>query len=160
MSGPRELIDDEMRRFFLGPLSLVLATVDQMQVPDATRVAGVAPLGGRRARLLISVDARTAQANAVPGARIALLATDITDYLSLQLRGRVVTGFETRTPGDIALMRRHVDAFVGACPKVGIDPMRAPDLFPVDVVALIAEFDELYDQTPGPGAGRRVEVRT
>ncbi|MDP9075547.1 MAG: pyridoxamine 5'-phosphate oxidase family protein [Actinomycetota bacterium] len=148
--------DEELARFIQGPVSAMLGTADATAVPDATRVAGVAPLEGRRLRILISADARAARANAVVGARVAVLVTDITSYRSVQWKGWVVSSGEERTPGDIALFHRHVDAFSQAGPDVGIPREMIPGLFPREVVPLIVEVDAVYNQTPGPGAGGRI----
>jgi hypothetical protein len=153
-----DLIDGPLIEFFRGPVSAILGSADQLHVPDATRVSGLAALDGRRLRVLIATDARAARANAVVGAAVALLVTDITNYRSIQFKGRVVVGCEERTAGDIALMHRHVEAFCGASAQVGIDPRTAPNLFPDEVVALVLEADTMFDQTPGPHAGRRIEV--
>ena len=120
------LIDDDLTAFFRGPVSAILGSVDHLNVPDATRVAGLAALNGRRLRILIAADARTARANTEPGARVAVLVTDITNYRSIQLKGRVVTGPHERTAGDIALVHHHVETFCEASPKVGIDSGTGP----------------------------------
>jgi hypothetical protein len=152
----RTLIDEELERFMRGPVAVLLATADPMAVPDATRASGVAGVGGGRLRVLISAEARTARTNAQPGTRAAILVTDVTTYRSLQLKGRVVSAGEERTPGDVALLHRYLAAFRDASPSVGIPSDEAWRLFPVDFVPLVVEVDALFDQTPGPGAGRHV----
>lgn len=156
MAAFSPLINAELAQFIRGPVSAMLGTADAMAVPDATRIAGVAALDGRRLRVLISPEARTARANALTGARAAVLVTDIVTYRSLQWKGRVVSAGEERTPGDLALLHRHVETFCEASPRVGMPGEFVPRLFPLDVVPLVIEVDALYDQTPGPGAGRRV----
>ena len=156
MAAGEKLIDEELARFIRGPVSAMLGTADAMAVPDATRLAGVAELDGRRLRVLISTDARTARANAVVGARVAVLVTDITSYRSVQWKGRVVSAGQERTPGDVALFHRHVEAFGEASPRVGIPQQMIAGLFPRQVVPLVVEVDAVYDQTPGPDAGRRI----
>jgi hypothetical protein len=151
-----DLIDDELIEFFRGPVSAMLGTADQLHVPDATRVSGLAALDGRRVRVLIATQARAARANATVGAAVALLVTDITNYRSIQFKGRVLVGSEERTAGDIALLHRHVEAFCRSSAQVGIDPRIAPNVFPDDVVALVLEVSTMFDQTPGPGAGRQL----
>jgi hypothetical protein len=154
--APRDLIDDDLTQFFQGPVSAILGSVDPMNVPDATRVVGLAALNPRRLRVLVSSEARAAHANAQPGSRVAVLVTDITDYRSIQLKGTVVTGPHERTAGDMALVHHHIDTFCEASPKVGLTPATAVRFFTVDVVAIVLDVDDLYDQTPGPGAGRRI----
>ena len=156
MSPSPALISAELAQFMRGPVSAMLGTSDAMAVPDATRVAGVAALDGRRLRVLIPTDAQTARANAVVGARVAVLVTNILTYRSVQWKGRVVEAGMGRTPGDLALFHRHLDSFCEASQQVGIPRELVPGLFPVDVVPLVVEADALYDQTPGPGAGRQI----
>jgi hypothetical protein len=153
-----DLIDGQLVEFFRGPVSAMLGSADQLHVPDATRVSGLAALDGRRIRVLIAADAPAARANTPVGAAVALLVTDITTYRSIQLKGHVTIASEERTAGDIALLHRHVEAFCRASAQVGIDPLLAPNVFPDDVVALVLEVDSMFDQTPGPGAGHRIEV--
>lgn len=158
MTAGSPLIDEELTRFLRGPVSMMLGTADALSVPDVTRVTGVAALDGRRLRVLISPTARTAQANAVVGVRVAVLATNILTYRSLQWKGRVLSAGEGRTPGDLALLHRARETFYLAVPQVGFSAELAARLFPLDVVPLVVEVDSLYDQSPGPGAGRRIAV--
>jgi hypothetical protein len=157
-AATRNLIDEALQEFFQGPVSAILGSVDAMNVPDATRVMGLAATSPRRLRILVSTGARTAHTNAQPGARVAVLVTDITTYRSIQLKGTVVTGARERTAGDMVLVRHHIDTFCEASPQVGLDPATAVRFFTVDVVAIVLDVDDLYDQTPGPGAGRRIMV--
>jgi len=159
VAGAPSLIDAEWTRFLRGPVSAMLGTADTMAVPDATRLAGVAVLDGRRLRVLLAADARTARANAVAGARVAVLVTDITTYRSVQWKGRVVSATEERTPGDLALVHGHVEAFGKAGPRVGIAAEMIAGLFPREVVPLLVEVDAVYDQTPGPHAGQSISAR-
>ncbi len=150
------LIDDELTAFLLGPVSSLLGTADRLRTPDTTRVAGIAPITGTRVRVLIATDATAARSNASLGARCALLVTDITNYRSIQWKGTVAQPGHDRTAGDLALMHRHMDAFEAGAQQVRLLPGVVSALFPVDVVALELELDSQFDQTPGPGAGRRV----
>jgi hypothetical protein len=75
------------------------------------------------------------------------------------LKGTVVTGPHERTAGDMALLHHHVEAFCAASPSVGIDPSTARRLFPDEVVAIVLDVVALYDQTPGPEAGRQIASR-
>ncbi len=158
MTGGRRLIDEELGRFLHGSVSALLGTADLLGVPDCTRIAGVAAVDERQLRVLVADHARTALANARPGARAAVLVTDIVSYRSVQWKGSIVAAGERRTPGDLALLHRHVEAFRAGSARVGIAPELVGRLFPVEVVPLVIEVDAIYDQTPGPGAGRRLDV--
>jgi len=149
----RTLIDDDLRAFILGPVSAFLGTADSLGTPDVTRVCGLVALDDHRMRILIGSEASTARSNATVGAHVAVIVTDITNYRSVQWKGSVVTPVEPRTSGDLVVADRHVEGFVEASPIVGLDPAIAADIFPADVVALVVELTEAFDQTPGPGAG-------
>jgi hypothetical protein len=157
-AGRAPVIDAELAAHLQGPVSALLATTDATAVPDATRISGLVALDGHRLRVLIASDATTARANATPGARVATLVTNIVTYRSIQLKGSVLIASPARTPGDLALVDHHVRSFVEASPIVGIDPAVADRFFAIEVVPLVLEIDTLFDQTPGPGAGRRIEV--
>ena len=155
-SASSGLIDEDLANFVRGPTSAFLGTADSMGTPDATRIVGITALDDSHLRILISEQADTARRNAVEGARVAVLVTDITDYRSVQWKGRIVRG-EARSPGDTALIDHHITAFRGSSDKVGLAPDDTWKLFSLDGVPYIVAVDECWDQTPGPNAGRRIE---
>jgi hypothetical protein len=158
--GGSRLIDDEVRVFLEGPVSAMLGTADGLLVADVTRIAGLLALDDASMRILVAANATVARANAAePGAAVAVLATDITNYRSLQWKGTVVAWHEP-TPGDLTLLDDHVERFLAAATTVGLDAASARRCFPSQVVALEVAFDALFDQTPGPAAGRRIEQTT
>jgi hypothetical protein len=150
------LLEPEIAGFLAGPVSAFLGTADALAVPDVTRASGVVRVDDRHLRVLIAAAATTARANAVVGARASVIVTDITTYRSLQWKGVVVAAGGERTPGDLAVLHRHVDAFVGSSERVGIPAEMADRFFPLEVVPVVLAVEELYDQTPGPAAGRRI----
>lgn len=155
-SAPSDLIDEELRTFIIGPVSSLLGTADRLHTPDATRVAGIAPISPLRVRVLISTEATAARSNASVGARCSLLVTDITTYRSIQWKGAIALAAHERTAGDVALMHRHIDAFEAGAERIHLLDGVAFAMFPVDVVALELDLDARYDQTPGPHAGMRM----
>jgi hypothetical protein len=157
--APATLIDDEICEFMRGSVVSFLGTTDERGTPDVTRSVGVAGAAPGRVRLLISSAAEVAWANLANGGRVAVLVTDITNYRSIQWRGRAVELGERVTPGDLALADHARGAFADACPLVGLDPAMAWRIWPVDVRPVVVEVDEMFDQTPGPGAGRALAVR-
>lgn len=154
MAARGPLLDDEVGRFLRSPVAAWLAAADHLGVADCARIAGLAAVDGRRLRVLIAAESRAARANAVVGARAAVLVTHLTSYRSLQWKGHVVAAGQDRTPGDPALLHAHVEAFWGVSAAVGTNPDLVRRTFPTEVVPIVIEVDALYDQTPGPGAGR------
>ncbi len=96
------------------------------------------------------------RANAVPGARVSLLVTDITTYESIQWKGSVISGPSPRTAGDLALTHAYLDNFLIGLEQNGMGPDLLRRLCSLDTVAIEVEIDEEYDQTPGVDAGRKV----
>lgn len=77
---------------------------------------------------------------------------------SLQLKGRNAMVRET-TPGDAPRLRAHVDNMVRELGNIGLDENYCRTIFEQDIDDLIAiEFtaESVFDQTPGPRAGRIV----
>ena len=154
MADAAPLIDAGMVEFLRGPVAITLGTTDATGVADAARASAVVVIDGRRLRVLIPAWARTAWPNATVGARAAVLATDVTDYRSLQWKGRVVAVGEERTPGDLAVVHRQVDLLCEISPSIGVPSELARRLFAIDVLPVVVEVDAVFDQTPGKGAGR------
>lgn len=154
MADAPPLIDDGMVEFLRGPVAIMLGTTDVTGVADAVRASAVVVIDRRRLRVLIPAWARTALANATVGARAAVLATDITDYRSLQWKGRVVAVGEERTPGDLAVVHRQVDLICEIAPSIGLQSELARRVFALDVLPVVVEVDAVFDQTPGKSAGR------
>ncbi|CAN5715359.1 hypothetical protein BH10ACT1_BH10ACT1_05600 [soil metagenome] len=156
-NGGRRLIDAEVCTFLQGPVSAMLGTVDGLLVADVTRIGGLVPLDDGSMRVLVAANATVARTNAAePGSAVSVLVTDITDYRSLQWKGTVVEWGQP-TPGDRTLLHDHVERFLAAAPDLGLDVEGARRSFPTEVVALEVTFDALFDQTPGPAAGRRIQ---
>ena len=150
------MFDAATREFLQRPVAIILGSADQLNTPDAARSSGIAVLDDRRLRVVIAADAATARANAIPGARISLLVTDVTNYESLQWKGTVTAGASPRTAGDLALTHAYLDTFRQGLTQNGVAPDQLQRLCSLDTVAIEVEIDEEYDQTPGVGAGRKV----
>ena len=150
------MFDVETRAFLQRPVAIILGSADQLNTPDAARSSGIAVLDDRRLRVVFAADATTARANAVPGARVSLLVTDITTYESIQWKGTVITGPSSRTTGDLALTHAYLDSFRIGLEQNGMAAELLRRLFSLDTVAIEVEVDEQYDQTPGVDAGRKV----
>ena len=155
-SAPRPVFDADTRAFLQRPVAIILGSADQLNTPDAARSSGIAVLDDRRLRVVFAADAATARANAVPGARVSLLVTDITTYESIQWKGTVIAGASPRTAGDLALTHAYLDNFLIGLEQNGMGPDLLRRLCSLDTVAIEVEIDEEYDQTPGVDAGRKV----
>ena len=137
------------------PCSLIVGTVDADGLPDATRGWGVLVLdGGAQIRLLLAANAAVTLRNLRSTGRIALTATNFRTFDSVQVKG-VVLAVEEATDAD----RARFEKFCADCVRTLHTIDDTPEaliwrFMPSGVVACIMTADELFDQTPGPGAGK------
>jgi hypothetical protein len=91
-----------------------------------------------------------------PGALGALTLCRPHDYKSYQIKGRV----ESLSPADGAdhdLAEAYVDRLCATFDGLGIRPPQiAPWLAVKDLVRVRMRLQDIFHQTPGPGAGERV----
>ena len=137
------------------PCSLIVGTVDADGLPDATRGWGVLVLdGGAQIRLLLAANAAITLRNLRTTGRIALTATNFRTFDSVQVKG-VALAVEEATDAD----RARFEKFCADCVRTLHEIDDTPEaliwrFMPSGVVACIMTADELFDQTPGPGAGK------
>ena len=136
------LIDAELRAFVESPCSLIVGTVDDGGLPDATRAWGAeVQADGRQLRLLVATNADVSLANLRANGRIALTATNFVTNDSTQLKGCVTT-VEERTSAD----QIRFEAYCARCIQVLIEVDRAPAelvgrMIPPGVVACVMTVD-------------------
>lgn len=137
--------------------SLVVGSVDADAVPDASRGWGAWALdGGRRIRILLpATDERTIE-NLRGGGRLAVNASDVRTLKSVQVKGRTRL-VEQPTPADIELCRRYVEEFFRTVHEADGTPVELlAAMAPASVIAVEVDVEAVFDQTPGPTAGRAV----
>jgi hypothetical protein len=87
---------------------------------------------------------------------VAITAEDPRTLNMVQFKGRAGMT-EPATDDDQAEVGRYCDSFFGVLTEVdGTDRRLLERLVPVSFVACTVVIEELYDQTPGPGAGARL----
>ncbi|MEO8695747.1 MAG: pyridoxamine 5'-phosphate oxidase family protein [Acidimicrobiales bacterium] len=149
------MIDPDSVELMESPCSLIVGTVDAHGLPDATRAWGVQVLeGGTQLRLLLATNARISAANLGSTGRIALTATHFRTLRSVQVKGiaRVV---EAATDADRALFHDFCAKCVRTLHEIDDTPEAIIWRFaPSGVVACVMTVDEIFDQTPGPEAGK------
>ena len=142
--------------FLASGVAMLGASAGEGGRPEAFRIWGADVDSGGRVRVLVNSEAGRTLEAARGGGPLALLFTDITTFRSVQVKGRVDGVPEPLGPDDVALMRRYTESFTAALGTVGHPPRLAEQLRPFSVFAVRVTADELYDQTPGAGAGARL----
>lgn len=153
------MIETDVAALFESGCSLVVGTVGPDLVPDAARAWGAEVVdGGAALRVLVASDATTTLANLRSTGVVAVTATEVATLRSVQVKGRArVDG--PASEADLERSRRHVEAFFAAVEATeGTPPARLSRLLPAGFTAFVTTADELYDQTPGPRAGARLDA--
>jgi hypothetical protein len=145
------VIDPAVAAFLEGGAAQTIGTADGARVPTIGRAWGLRVRDGHLVRALVGADAATAP-NLQPGARIAVLLIDVATYRSVQVKGPI-THVEPSSAADRDVHAVYLAEFEAA--------LRAADrhtsldgVVPEHLLAVTIDADAVYDQTPGPGAGR------
>ena len=135
---------------------LVVGTVGDDGEPRATRAWSVSVVDPDecRVRVVVGADDPVTVANLVVGAGVALNGADVRTFRSVQLKGRIVA-VEAPDPTDLEVTRVQSDLFLRTVHETDGNPLESlRRILPLDVVAVEIVVEEMYDQTPGPDAGR------
>ena len=155
------MFDEETRGFLESGCGLIVGTVAADGAPYAGRGWGLDVLDvgpPAHLRLLLDRDDEETIAHVVAGAAIAVTATNIRTLRSIQLKGRAIAP-EVLTPEDEARGHAYIDEFFADVEAVdGVPRERFEHFVPSGFVVCTFEAHEHFDQTPGPGAGARVEA--
>lgn len=151
------MIDTDVAALLESGCSTVACTVDDTGAPDATRVWGISVLEDRcHVRAILSVDDPAAVTNLVRTKVIAITATEIRTLVSVQLKGTAVS-IEPESDLDRERRQRYTQAFFERAQETDGYPIELLErLVPTGGVAVVVRVEALYDQTPGPGAGREI----
>ncbi len=147
------VIDPALAAFVEGDAAQTIALVDDARAPTIGRAWGLRVRDGHVVRAQVGADvATTAQLH--PGARIAILLIDVATYRSVQLKGSIVA-VEPPTASDRDVHEAYVAEFVAAL-HAADRHIPVEDALPAQLLAVTIDADAVFDQTPGPGAGRAV----
>jgi len=141
-----------------GASALIVGTVDADGVPHANR-AWSALVSEDRASLRLVLDGgdTVGLANLEATGRIAVTGASVRTLRSVQVKGRARGPARPPTALEHAMRERHTELFLTDVEQTDNVPRAVLDRFvPVDFVVVDVEVEELYDQSPGPEAGREL----
>lgn len=105
-------------------------------------------------RVVIDADDARLLGGLTVGARVALTAANVRTLTSLQVKGRVL-GVEDLTALDEANRGNRTDLFLADVAVTDrVDRGILDALVPARFLVCRIDVDEVFDQTPGPAAGR------
>jgi hypothetical protein len=156
-------IDGALKSFLEGPVSVLVGTRDSRLIPEITRAWGPrVSEDGRRVSLCVPVaTSRKTLDNLEANGEIAVAFSLPTNYQTFQLKGRRATTAEPDST-DLAVVERHRDAFAAVNESLGQSRQRVDAFWRAEIatsaalVKILFAPEQVFDQTPGPGAGRRV----
>jgi pyridoxamine 5'-phosphate oxidase-like protein len=149
------VFDPETVALFESGCSVSVATVGPDGAPHASRGCGLTVLpDGVHVLLFLDADDRTAMANLAGGGAISVTAVAVQTLQAIQLKGTADEPVKTSDADDLARATRSIDAFftevnrMEGTPVVLLERLR-PTAFALCTVAVA----DVFNQTPGPGAG-------
>jgi len=134
--------------------ALVIATVGADGDPYAGRGWGADVIAPSRVRVIVDGRDSGTIENLAAKSAVAITATDVPTLRSLQFKGRSL-GLQAGGPEDRLRADRYCEAFFNDVARTdGLAIRLLRRLVPEEYVVCEIDVTELYDQTPGPGAGR------
>jgi hypothetical protein len=158
-SACARLIPEELVEFFDSGVTLLVATVDVALHPEVVRGAGASMQGDRSGMTVYLNEALAARtvANLEATGSVAVCFTRPIDYRSVQVKGRATRARAVLESERPRIVRYH-DALVEALYLVGVTRAASRRVRHWPCVAFDMVVEEMFHQTPGPGAGKRLET--
>jgi hypothetical protein len=150
----KPVISDELAEFLESGLSINVGTRDGELRPDGA-VAWAARIHDDRAHLTIYMHKEAAASmlrNLTVHPEIAVAFDRPTSHRACQVKGRFVSTRSGR-PAERAEVERQVDRFFAELEGIGIPRAMLQGWKIWPSVAIKMRVSELFEQTPGPGAG-------
>jgi hypothetical protein len=150
----RELTE-ELIAFLDQHISLLAAGRDRELRPSITRAVGFVPGADRKSFTAFLSDRPGASLLAVleKGAPFALIATHVPTLRSMQMKG-VITGIRPASEAERPLIEACTDGFAADLADTGYPLSVVRRLVNWPATAIEVALEAVFDQTPGPGAGR------
>ena len=162
-SGRPVSISDELKAFLEGSVSVLVGTRDSRLVPEITRAWGPR-VSQDRQRVSLCVPLATSRKtldNLEGNGEIAVTFSLPTNYRTFQLKGRHAKAAEPDST-DLAVVERHREAFAMVNEPLGQSHQLVEAFWRAEIetsavlVKILFVPEQVFDQTPGPGAGRRL----
>ncbi len=153
-------IDDALKAFIEGGVSVSIGTCDSDLAPALARAWGPR-VGGDRRSLSVCISAAASGKtleNLRDNGRIAVTFSLPTSYKTAQIKGRWVETTDA-TAQDLAAVERHRETFITVTEAIGVSRelvqsyVRRELLSSPVLAKIVIVPEEIFDQTPGPGAG-------
>lgn len=151
------MIPQPIVEFLKTGISVMVGTRDTSLMPECTRAWGIEVGAGRGAVTVFLSEAFAGKTieNLRGNGNIAVTCTRPTDHTTCQLKGRVLS-IKPATKAHRGVSRRWHRDFIAELRAIGVPSALGEAWIAEPTVAVEIAVTEVFDQTPGPGAGRRI----
>ena len=138
-------------------VSVMVGTRDASLMPECTRAWGIRVASDRGAAtvLLAETFAGKTIENLRENGQIAVTCTRPTDHITCQLKGQV-RSIKRVASAERDLSRRWHREFMAELTAIGVPPKLSEAWIAEPTLAVEFAVTDVFDQTPGPGAGKKV----
>jgi hypothetical protein len=157
-SGLTAALDPGVIEFIHGGVAVGVASRDEDMTPEFARGWGPqVSADGRSLRLCVTApEGSRMRANLEQNGAVAVGFSPPTIAQAVQVKGVAVHVAEPEA-ADLERVERHVQTFVAEAERIGAPPELSRRMFVgLGLVAIVFSIEEVYDQSPGPTAGRRL----
>ena len=157
-SGLAPVLDPAVVEFIHGGVAVGVATRDDDLRPEFARGWGPeVSADGRTLRLCVTApEGSRMRANLERNGAVAVGFSPPTIARAVQVKG-VATVMGEPEAADLERVERHFLSFVAEAARIGAPAELSQRMFVrTGLVAVQFSIDEVFDQTPGPTAGRRL----
>ncbi len=149
----------DIAEFLKVGLGVLVATRSEQLVPNCVAGAALILTGPEQAVVFLpEYEAAPAIANVSANGAIAAVIEQPTTHRGIQLKGRATVVRDT-TPGEAEAVAAFVGRTLEEYAMIGLAPAVIARLVFTPCKAVEFTFTSVFEQTPGPGAGRAVTVR-
>lgn len=146
-----------MSRINDGGLSMIVASVDERGMPSCCRAVGVRAIPDQTS-ITVWVPVATSQAvitNLASNPRVALVLSEPISHETLQVKG--VSGtIRLAAPDEKELVRVQMEKLGAVLDQFGLPRRVTTRINRWPAFAIEISIEHVFDQTPGPHAGRMV----
>lgn len=151
------MIDPELAAFAADGRALIVGAVDADGAPHATRGWGFRREEDGTGRVVLDADDTRGAACLAAGGAIAVTAADVRTLESRQFKGASV-GLVDPDADDRRAIEHYLDVFFHEIVDTdGTNPAILERIVPSSYRVCRFRCESVFDQTPGPSAGRSVE---
>ena len=151
------MIPDSIVQLLQTGVSVMVGTRDATLMPECTRAFGI-HVGTARGTVTVFLSEPIAGKtidNLRENGMIAVTCTRPTDHITCQLKGKV-RSMKSVNSAQQKMSRQWHHEFVAELKAIGVPSALGEAWIVEPTVAVEMAVTDVFDQTPGPGAGKRI----